>query len=92
MVRTQELEAQLNGFRQREVALRNELMAQQARAQADTSVRLLEAERNAAAQRLVSPSEIPDPSQTARPSFASIPDGRLADSNARIRSAVARGR
>lgn len=87
-VRTQELEAQLNAARQRDVALRNEMMAMEARVQADTSVRLLEAERNAAAQRVLRPSGEPDGQGVVDPGYASIPDGRLSESNARVKSAT----
>lgn len=89
-VRTQELEAQLNASRQHEIALRNELMALEARLQADNSIRLLESERSPAISALLRDRELA-PADPA-PSYAAIPDSRLKDSNARVRAAARKPR
>ncbi len=84
-----DLEMQLTQARQREVDLRNQLMALEARQQAEQAIRAIEALRDAAPIRL-SRADGPLPAPPAPERFATIPDARLAASNARVRAALAR--
>ena len=84
-----ELEMQLTQARQREVAMSNQLMAQEARQQAEQAIRALEAERDAAAIRHAHADASP-PATSAPVRPVDIPNARLAASNARVRAALAR--
>ena len=85
--RDAEFAAQAELFRQREVALSNQLAALEARLQTDQALRDIEALRHRPS--LPTPADPKAPSPTFDPkAFASIPDGALAASNARVRAAA----
>jgi len=88
MVRTQQLEAAIANIRQRDVALSNELMAMEARAQAEHSISALQAQRNSPGNRPPVDYEALDRAPVVPRSYATIPDERLAASNARVKAAA----
>lgn len=76
--------------RRREVALENQLNAQDAARRADEGVRALQGQADRAQLSFVSP---PGPPAAPRASdMATIPDARLAASNARVRAAASNRR
>lgn len=83
MQRTFELQMQATQARQREIDLSNQITALETRLRADDAVRAIEAQRDATANPMRAPSGPPP-----APAYASIPDARLAASNARVRAAV----
>jgi hypothetical protein len=87
-VRVQQLESQIANTRQRDVALSNELMAQEARRQADTSIATLRAQRESPGYRAPVDYDALARAPVTRGGYTSIPDDRLAASNARVRAAA----
>jgi len=87
-VRIQQLESQAAAARQRDVALSNELMALEARRQAEGSIATLQAQRESPGYRAPVDYDALARAPVARGGYTSIPDDRLAASNARVRAAA----
>ncbi|HEY3696132.1 hypothetical protein [Phenylobacterium sp.] len=81
--RAGEVDAELAAARQRDVALHNELMALDARLRAEQALRDTDPSRGAAPVRLLPPVKGAPPRH-----YASVPDDRLAASNARVKAAA----
>lgn len=74
--------------RQRDVALRNELMVLDARIRTDQALRDIEAQRTPLS--LPRDGQTPSAAPSTQAGYAAIPDDKLAASNARVRAAAQR--
>lgn len=82
-----QLDAERAAARQRDIALHNDLMALDARLRTDQALRDTDPRLNAAPVYLLPPARGAPPRRDPGP-YASIPDDRLAASNARVKAAA----